>query len=348
MIEPNVLTAISLVTGAFIASWAGVGLFRRWSVRRQLLDIPNERSSHSQPTPRGGGIVIALTGLAGYLITVWVFGVPFSPGFFFGAVLVAGVSWLDDLYGLPFWARLIVHIAAACALVADLGVWQSVPVPLSSAVVPLGTVAGAIVTIAWIVWLLNAYNFMDGIDGIAGLQAVVAGVAWAFVAGALGLGGTLLFAAVLAAVSFGFLIHNWQPARIFMGDVGSAFLGFTLAALPLLARHEAQSEMPALILIAVALVWFFVFDTVFTFLRRAIKGERVWEAHRSHLYQRLVIGGMSHRSVTVLYGLGSALTSICVFLALTFDGIFPALGVFLVVILTAILVYSAFRKKSLT
>ncbi|HVF31200.1 MAG TPA: hypothetical protein VNA22_09520, partial [Pyrinomonadaceae bacterium] len=97
----DLLSAVSLVSGAFLASWAGVRLFQRWSVRRQLLDIPNERSSHSTPTPRGGGLVIAAAGLAGYALIAWLFDAPFSIGFFVGAAMVAVVSWLDDVYSIP-------------------------------------------------------------------------------------------------------------------------------------------------------------------------------------------------------------------------------------------------------
>jgi UDP-N-acetylmuramyl pentapeptide phosphotransferase/UDP-N-acetylglucosamine-1-phosphate transferase len=156
---------------------------------------------------------------------------------------------------------------------------------------------GLIMTFVWIVGLTNAYNFMDGIDGIAGGQAVVAGLGWTLLGwldhqplvAALGL--------LLAASSLGFLGHNWPPARIFMGDVGSAFLGFTLAVLPVVAAQHN----PRLAWAGVLLVWPFVFDAAFTFLRRLRKRENVFAAHRSHLYQRLVIAGYSHRFVTLLY-----------------------------------------------
>jgi UDP-N-acetylmuramyl pentapeptide phosphotransferase/UDP-N-acetylglucosamine-1-phosphate transferase len=330
---------------ALLASWAGVGLFRRWSINRQLLDIPNERSSHTIPTPRGGGLVIALLGLLGYLAIHFFFGVPFSPGYFFGALLIAGVSWLDDLYSLPFWTRLIVHIGAAVVLIADAGIWQEMSLLVSPAGIQLGPILGRVLTACWIVWLVNAYNFMDGIDGIAALYAAVAGAGWAMVALTYDLTGLFLFAGIVASVSLGFLLHNWQPARIFMGDVGSAYLGFTLAAMPLLARFELHDQNAMLPTIAILFVWFFLFDTIFTFLRRAVNRERVWEAHRTHLYQLMVIGGRSHKQVALLYGTAASILAASVLAALNFAGNYALLTVLLLVILTTGQVWLAFLKK---
>ena len=345
MIDVNVISVIIVLMASFLASWIGVGIFRRWSTRRDLLDIPNDRSSHSTPTPRGGGLVIAVVGLIGYVAISLAFGAHFSWGYFAGALLVAAVSWFDDLYSLPFWSRLLVHIAGGSVLVADLGIWHSFSLPFSSRVVGLGTILGTVVTVGWVVWLLNAYNFMDGIDGIAALQAVIAGVSWALVAFATDSDGVSLFASVIACAALGFLIHNWQPARIFMGDVGSAFLGFTLAAMPLLARGTAATDAPILPLIGILFVWFFVFDTLFTLAGRLIRRERVWEAHRGHLYQKMVIGGMQHSTVTLLYGLAATVLSASVILALLFAGSYTAFSLFLLVLLTLGQVYLGVLKK---
>lgn len=335
---------ILLFTSVFAASWLGVTIFRRSGLARDLLDVPNERSSHSDPTPRGGGLMIVLVCLFGYLAIHLIFAVPFSKGYFIGALMVAIVSWLDDLYSLPFWSRLVVHVAAAGVLVADLGVWQGA-VLYPSFEVNFGMIFGGIVTVGWVVWLLNAYNFMDGIDGLAALQAVVAGVAWAVFGFYFNLPGSFLFAGVVACVSLGFLLHNWQPAKIFMGDVGSAFLGFTLAAMPLLFRGEAQENMPVLPTIAGLFVWFFVFDTIFTLLRRTVNRERVWEAHRGHLYQRMVMGGMSHRTVTMLYGSAAALLAAFTLLALIFSGNHWVLSLCLLLFLTSGQIFLGCGKK---
>lgn len=338
------ILTILLFASAFAASWLGVGIFRRSRLARELLDVPNERSSHSAPTPRGGGLIIVLVCLIGYLAIHLMFTVQFSKGYFIGALMVAVVSWLDDLYSLPFWSRLIVHVSAASVLVADLGVWQSAFL-YRSLEVDFGMIFGGVLTIGWVVWLLNAYNFMDGVDGIAALQAVVAGVAWAVFGFYFNFHGSFLFAGVVACVSLGFLLHNWQPAKIFMGDVGSAFLGFTLAAMPLLFGAETPERMAVLPTIGVLFVWFFLFDTIFTLLRRAVNRERIWEAHRSHLYQRMVIGGMSHRAVTTLYGSASAVLAVFTLLALIFSGNYGGLGILLVLILTSAQMVLGFRKK---
>ena len=330
---------------SFVGSLAGVELFRRWSLHRNLLDIPNERSSHSTPTPRGGGIVIVAISLAGYAILSAVFDTPFAWGYFIGALIVAAVSWLDDLYSLPFWSRLITHICAAAIVVWDLGAWDIVSVPFTATNLSLGQVLGLLITVGWIVWMVNAYNFMDGIDGIAALQAVVAAIAWAILSYGSGLKGSFLFAGVLASASAGFLIHNWQPARIFMGDVGSAFLGFTLAAMPLISADEANDSMPFLPLVAVVFVWFFVFDTVITLLKRIVARERIWEAHRQHIYQLMVADGLSHSAVSLMYGSFAAILAISAAISLYFGGMSNVLVVSSLMVLTSVILYLGLWKK---
>ncbi len=164
-------------------------------------------------------------------------------------------------------------------------------------------------TFAWIVWTLNAYNFMDGIDGIAGVQAVTAGAGWTLVAVYLGQPALLMLSGAVLFASLAFLLYNWPPARIFMGDAGSAFLGFVLASMPCIVRPSGPVSTNRLVIVAVALLWLFVFDSVFTFIRRAARREKVWIAHREHLYQRLVRSGYSHRTVTLVYGGLSAVAS---------------------------------------
>lgn len=162
----------------------------------------------------------------------------------------------------------------------------------------------------WVVWLTNAYNFMDGIDGIAGLQAVVAGVGWLAAGIVLQQETIWFYGGILAFSGFGFLIQNWQPAKIFMGDVGSAFLGYTFAVLPVLAVGRSEKTFGQLFITAAALLWLFIFDTVFTFCRRALDAEKVWKPHRTHIYQRLVARGFSHRRVAAVYAALTTLTGI--------------------------------------
>jgi UDP-N-acetylmuramyl pentapeptide phosphotransferase/UDP-N-acetylglucosamine-1-phosphate transferase len=212
-----------------------------------------------------------------------------------GATLISAISWLDDLYSLSNRVRFSVHTVAAIFVILVAGF------PLTTSVSILGNLKlgllGIPLTFLWIVGLTNAYNFMDGIDGIAGGQAVVAGIGWTLIGILTDLPFVTVLGGLLAATALGFLFHNWPPAKIFMGDVGSAFLGFSFAYLAIISANRE----PFLGIVGVLLVWPFVFDTIFTFLRRLKNRENIFSAHRSHLYQRLAISGYSHRTVALLY-----------------------------------------------
>lgn len=300
-----------LVFGAGSALAAALAVCRveAWLRRREILAHPNERSSHSIPTPSGGGLaivgVVAAGGLLAGIFAVVLLGslnrLPHWWPFGIAALGVAAVGWVDDLRNLPQGIRLAVQAVAAAAVLLAFGPMVSVSLP-GWGMVALGWLAGPLAFL-WLVGLTNAYNFMDGIDGIAGSQAVLAGLGWAVLGALRGEPEVTAFALLLAGASLGFLTRNWPPARIFMGDVGSTFLGFSFAALPLLV----DPADPHLFLAGLLLVWPFVFDTVFTLICRLLRGENILRAHRSHLYQRLVIAGWSHRSVTLLYaGLAAA------------------------------------------
>lgn len=319
MVRPLSLTAKKMLSIAVLIalalglSYAGVGYLRLWAERREVLDVPNERSSHSRPTPRGGGLAIAIITLAGLWFIAWCHAAePRLPllAYTFGAALVVVVGWLDDVRSLPRSVRFAAHSLAALLVMGGIG-YGNIADALLFGQVRLGWL-GLPIIFLWVVGLTNAYNFMDGIDGIAGGQAVVASLGWALIGWASGLPLLSNLGLLLAASSFGFLGHNWPPARIFMGDVGSGFLGYTFAVLPLMRPERA----PSLILSGIFLLWPFLFDSVFTFLRRLGRGENVFAAHRSHVYQRLVIAGCSHGFVTLLYvGLalvGGVLSYMCV------------------------------------
>ena len=270
-----------------------------------MFDIPNDRSLHQQPTPRGGGLVITLLVLIGWLPFSWVLGAPVvtrAQWVLLGcSSMIAAISWLDDLRGLSARVRLLVHLIAALIAVYFAGWWTTIRIPWMQEI-HIGW-GGFVLALFWVVGFTNAFNFMDGIDGIAGGQAVAAGLGWTIVGWLNRQPDVCALGLLIAGGALGFLIHNWPPAKIFMGDVGSAFLGFVLAVLPLLALNaQPGSRPPGYDEIAAALlVWPFVCDSAFTFLRRWRNGENVFAAHRSHLYQRLVISGLSHRAVTALY-----------------------------------------------
>ncbi len=268
------------------------GAARRIAVAQALLDVPNERSSHTSPTPRGGGLAIVTVVLAGVALLGVAGGLPSGTTWAIlgGGSLVGLVGWWDDRYGLGAITRLAAHLAASAWALWWLGGMPTLT--LGQDAIALGSF-GSILAAGALVWAINVTNFMDGIDGLAAGE--VASVS---------LGGTLLLAgndaplALVAALTggaaLGFLPWNWRPARIFMGDVGSGFLGFTVAVLAL--ASERAGALPALVWLLLYAV--FAFDATTTLLRRALRGERWYSAHRSHAYQRAVQAGWSHAQVT--------------------------------------------------
>lgn len=279
-------------------AYFGVDLTRNWLLKRQVIDLPNERSSHSVPTPRGGGLVIVITTLIVALVSMflaknWLQGIVF--------VLVgSGVAWIgwqDDVKSLSPKVRFLFQAIAATLTVVGLGYFEAITIPLLGEL-KLGIV-GIPITILWIMGLINAYNFMDGIDGISGSVALTAALGWMLFLGVTGNFSSPVFwiALAIAATNLGFLGHNWPPARIFIGDVASTFLGYCFAVLPLLTVNQIEDSF----LLGVIVMWAYILDTAITFLRRLIKGEQVFSAHRTHIYQRLVISGYQVSSITSLY-----------------------------------------------
>jgi UDP-N-acetylmuramyl pentapeptide phosphotransferase/UDP-N-acetylglucosamine-1-phosphate transferase len=280
---------ILVLAVSFVAAWLTTKLLIRWLRARGLMDVPNARSSHQIPTPRGGGLGI-LAGLAFGWLVAWRLGMPVPrPELLIGATLIALVGMTDDRYGLPVVVRLILQFVAAGLVVFQRGGLDQLPLPE-----PLNLGLGFLAVPAalmWIVGVTNLYNFLDGIDGHAGLQGAIAGLGLALLTpdGLYLAAGMAVFGACV-----GFLLHNWHPAKIFMGDVGSATLGFLLASLPFQRLPAVKSE--SVFFVALCL-WFFLADGGFTIFRRLMRGERIWEAHRTHLYQRLVISGLRHDQV---------------------------------------------------
>jgi len=286
--------AIELGVVAFIASLAMTGVVRRYALSRGLLDRPNERSLHSVATPRGGGLAIVLVVLTGIVVMAFRGALPIATAVALagGGALVAGVGFLDDRRGMPARVRFGIHLLAAAWAVWWLGGMTELTIGASRALVGW---AGTLLALATIVWATNFYNFMDGIDGLAAGEAVTVGVAGALLVGhsSSPLAG---LAILIAGASAGFLVWNWPPARIFMGDVGSGFLGFMFAALAL--ASENAGDLPALVWLILLGVFFA--DATITLVRRMLRGDRWYHAHRTHAYQRIVESGWPHRRVTLL------------------------------------------------
>jgi Fuc2NAc and GlcNAc transferase len=275
----------------------GVGAVATWLIARNaaklgLLDVPNERSSHQSPTPRGGGIGIIAGVAAGFLV-LSASGIRLDPELVVllaGTAVIAILGAIDDRNPIRPRYRLMVQVAAAAAVVVLIGGVPRFPLP-PPLDVSLGWLAAPL-AVVWLVGVTNFYNFMDGIDGLAAGQAVAscAGVVlgvWA--------AGAVELAYLLAAASIGFLIFNSPPARIFLGDAGSTSLGFAIAGLALLA--PAAGRPAALFAVAIGLS-LFLLDPLETLMWVVRTKRRIGRAHRAHSYQALAPSAVRHRAVT--------------------------------------------------
>ncbi|MGH9364504.1 MAG: glycosyl transferase [Thermoanaerobaculia bacterium] len=288
---------------AFAAALLVAEVVRRNAGRWRLIDRPGPRSSHASPTPLGGGVGVLAGILLGSAVLALV-GRPLGSGgiaLLLGAALLGVVGLLDDVRYISPWPRLILQASAAIFVVSRLGGLDRVPLP-PPLDAPLGF-AGAALSVVWIVGVANFFNFMDGIDGLAGAQAAATGtcvlaVGWSNDADGL--------AAVIVGSAAGFLVLNWPPARIFLGDAGSVPLGFLLAALPLSAPAERRTDAVLATAISLAL---FLLDPLETLLRRWRRGEQLTRAHRSHSYQRLLASGQEHGRVTLALAGGAIVLS---------------------------------------
>ncbi|HUF00039.1 MAG TPA: glycosyltransferase family 4 protein [Anaerolineales bacterium] len=276
-------------------SYLGVHLIRRYAEKRHILDHPNERSFHAVPTPRGGGLAIVILVLVVGLLFLSAAGWNRRVIYLLAAGIITWLGWRDDLHSLSPRVRFVVQGVVAAISIWGLGYFQAVTIPMFGEL-QLGAV-GIVITFLWIIGLTNAYNFMDGIDGMAGGVALSAGIGWMWLAS--NMNNPFLFWIVLAiiAASLGFLGHNWSPAKIFMGDVGSTFLGYSFAVLPLISSDQGGDAL----LLGTLLMWTVIMDAGVTFIGRLIKRENVFAPHRSHLYQRLVLAGYKHETVSSLY-----------------------------------------------
>jgi UDP-GlcNAc:undecaprenyl-phosphate/decaprenyl-phosphate GlcNAc-1-phosphate transferase len=267
----------------FLVAVVVIAVLRRSRGAARLADQPNERSLHSVPTPRLGGIGI----MAGTLPVAALFAGD-SLGVVLGcAAALALVSLADDLQSLPIQVRLPAHFAAATLTVLVIAA-------------PAGAHSGpgvveAVLAVVGIVWMTNLFNFMDGSDGLAGGMAAIGFGALAIAAGEAGAMALALVATCVASGSLGFLVHNFPPARVFLGDAGSVPLGFLAGALGLHGVFTGTWPLwfPLLVFSP------FIVDASVTLLRRVVRGERFWRAHRSHYYQRLVMAGWSPRRLAL-------------------------------------------------
>jgi len=287
----NTLWMLPVVAGfSLLLTW----LLRRYAVARHIIDIPNARSSHTVPTPRGGGVAIVVSFLVSVVVMAMTGadGLPVSWTLLGAGTGIAILGFLDDHGHIAARWRLLGHFSAALWALYWLG---GLPVlPVFGYSLDMGWV-GAVLASLYLVWLLNLYNFMDGIDGIASIEAICVCIGGAILYFLLGQPALAVLPLLLAAAVAGFLFWNFPPARIFMGDAGSGFLGIALGILSLQAAWvKGELFWSWLILLGV-----FVVDATWTLMRRLLRGDKVYEAHRSHAYQYAARQYGKHAPVTL-------------------------------------------------
>jgi Fuc2NAc and GlcNAc transferase len=283
----RIASFLALGACSYAVTWMAILLSEKLGIR----DVPNPRSSHLRPTLRGGGIAIVLTFVLGFGTGLHAIAPTLFWGILVPGLLVAAVGYVDDIRHLSARIRLAAHlcasaVASACIVVATRGAPSSMD-GLWIGVFALG-----------IAWLINLTNFMDGIDGILGVQAITVSLVAAGLCWIRHDEWTAHLFMILAASSVGFLFLNWSPARIFMGDVGSGFIGFVYAALMLLSHQRGTLPLETgLILFGV-----FICDATYTLIVRAGRGCDLTAAHRDHAYQKAIQRGLSHAQASSIVG----------------------------------------------
>jgi len=277
----------------FILTLLFTGYMRHYALKKNIIDNPNERSSHSIPTPRGGGVAVVCSYLLALAVLIYSQQLSVHIGLTLIAAgfVVALLGFLDDHGHINSMLRLAIHFLVAIGVVISLGGFAEVTVFNG---VQLGFIAN-IIAVLFLVWLLNLYNFMDGINGIASVEAITITVSMAILYFILNISLNSESLWLMAACVFGFLLWNFPKAKIFMGDACSGFLGLTLGILALIALKENLALFCAWIIC----MGVFVVDATYTLVKRVLSGYKMYDAHRSHSYQILARKWGSHTPVTL-------------------------------------------------
>ena len=325
------IALIALLTLA--VSLVATGMVRRFALEGKLIDYPNDRSSHTVPTPRGGGLGILVAIATGMVVAGAAQAIPLWTGvtLFAGMSVLGMIGWVDDARGVPPLIRLVLHLIVGGLTVFFVGGFPTLL--LGDVEVELG-IFGSVIATVGVMWAINLFNFMDGIDGIAGSQAVlifgVSGILL-LVQGSFAL---CLLAVIFASASLGFLAWNWPPAKVFMGDVGSGVMGYLVAALALMADRDRA--VPVIVFAMVGGV--FIYDTTVTLLRRLLRGKRPAEAHRDHAYQRMTRAWGRHLPVTLAAAAITLFLSGLAFISVLSPRLLPACGVVAIGLLSGVMV----------
>ncbi len=272
----------------------------------KILDIPNGRSSHSKPTPTIGGLAIVITFFLSMAILYFFANTTmiterYFTGFTFSSLLIAGMSFYDDLKCKPFYIKLATQIIAVIVVMSFGIIIHQINFPYNFLWFNYNSpgTASYVITFCWILGMTNTYNFMDGLNGMAGGNAVIAAIFFCIISLDRGSNFTYMVSYTIAAGVLGFLIFNFPMGKLFMGDIGSTFLGFSFATLAIIASLYDKAHTSLLI---IPLLFFhFIYDTFFTFMRRMLNRENVFQPHRTHLYQLFNRLGYKHSTVTIFY-----------------------------------------------
>ncbi len=337
------LLLLLLVVG--FVSWALTGWVRCYAIANQLIDVPNARSSHTLPVPRGGGVAVVVTFMCSLLV-LWLVG--WLPGSYALALLGAGggvaiIGFFDDHGHVAARWRLLIHFFAAMWALFCLGGMPQLVI--FDEFVDLGWLGHAL-AVLYLVWLLNLYNFMDGIDGLAGIEAVTVCFAAVVVyALSLGDGSEMLPLLVMLVAMLGFLVWNFPKAKIFMGDACSGFVGMVLGVFAIQAAWLSGELFWAwLILLGV-----FIVDATMTLIRRVLRGDKFYQAHRSHAYQYAARKYQSHVKVSVAIGLINIFWLLPVSLLVAMgvmDGMVGLLVAYVPLVILAVLFKAGCAEKS--
>ncbi|MCH2036965.1 MAG: glycosyltransferase family 4 protein [Rickettsiales bacterium] len=344
-----VIQGISIIVACFVVSCLATKLLLDFLRKKQVMDIPNDRSNHKIPTPRGGGIAINIALLpAWFFISMWLSDtnrlemmIPLI-----GALALALISFADDVLTLRALSRFVVQIGAVAGGVYALYLGESVIAQgIFGAVLPI-ELEMVLVGLGWL-WFINLYNFMDGIDGITTVETVSIAlgiIAITFIAG-YGAEHAFFGLAIIGSV-LGFVTWNWHPAKIFMGDVGSIVLGYVLGFL--MIRMALEGSLLPMIMLSL----YYLVDSTYTLLKRLVKKEKIWQAHSQHFYQQAVRKrNLAHHTVCYMIMIGNGmflmLAASMEKIRITYSEFYLlfALGSFLVAILILVMILIYFSKN---
>ncbi|NDF11981.1 MAG: glycosyltransferase family 4 protein [Proteobacteria bacterium] len=328
---------IAFLLFAFILSFFGTKQVLALLKRLKTLDVPNERSNHKTPTPRGGGIAVVFT-VAALLVVYRIFNpenASLITGLIISSTLLALVSFLDDIRPLPAFGRFAAHIIVVVTSIYGFHMLDDGPVFQGFLPGWLDTFVAAFL---WL-WFMNLYNFMDGIDGITTVETSSIAIGIFLVAMFSTLSSThAVIAVILLGTVLGFGIHNWHPAKIFMGDVGSIPLGYLVGYLLLSAAAQGFWA------VALVLPAYYLFDSTYTILRRLIRKQNIFEAHSEHFYQKAVRSGKSHSHVALSIAFANIKLIVIAVTITLYHTLIPGLAYCAILIALLVVYFSRVKK----